>query len=183
MWLIQGAKEDLTRALDVALRASVTDPWDAGCHFNVGLVRLWAEGVDAARPAFQRAIENKPGDSYVLAYEFINFATNGLFIGSRQSYLSVHTDDLFIEDELWNPATNMPYPDQSYRMTPADVATTVTNQNAFRADHPLASGYVTQFPFNGYGAGDGYTCRHPNAHAPPHAEGWKHRRVHYLQGA
>lgn len=93
--------------------------------------------------------------SYVLAYEFINFATNGLFIGSRQSYLSVHTDDLFIEDELWNPATNMPYPDQSYRMTPADVATTVTNQNAFRADHPLASGYVTQFPFNGYGAGDG----------------------------
>jgi hypothetical protein len=92
--------------------------------------------------------------SYVLAYEMVTFATRGLFIGSRQVNLSVHTDDLLIDDELWNPVTNTPTAG-TYRMSPADVTATINNQNAFRVAHPLASSYITQFPFNGYGAGNG----------------------------
>lgn len=83
MWLIQGAKEDLTRALDFALRGIETDPSNAGCHSNVGLVRLWAEGVDAARPAFQRAIEINPGDSYVLADASVGAVYDGDLITAR----------------------------------------------------------------------------------------------------
>lgn len=92
--------------------------------------------------------------SYVLAYEFLNFATKGLFIGSRQVYLSVHTDDLFIDDELWDPVTNTPTAG-IYRMSPADVTATINAQNALRAAHPLASGFTTEFAYNGYGAGNG----------------------------
>ncbi len=92
--------------------------------------------------------------SYALAYEFVNFATKGVFIGSRQTYLSVHTDDLFIEDGIWDPANNV-VSAIDYRMTPADVTRTIANQNAFKAAHPLASGYRTTFQFNGYGAGNG----------------------------
>ena len=106
--------------------------------------------------------------SNVLAYEFVKFATKGLFIGSRQVYLSVHTDDLFIEDELWDPATRAPSTN-SYRMTPADVTATVSNTNAVHANHPLAAGFQPIFAFNGYGAGNG-TQIVPNESYTPTAD-------------
>jgi hypothetical protein len=103
--------------------------------------------------------------SYVLAYEFVTFATRGLFIGSRQVNLSVHTDDLLIDDELWDPVANTPTAG-IYRMSAADVTATINNQNAFRVAHPLASSYITQFPFNGYGAGNGTRLLPNEAYAP-----------------
>ncbi len=92
--------------------------------------------------------------SNVLAYEFVNFATRGLFIGNRQVHLSVHIDDLFIEDGVWDPVNNV-VSANDFRMSPADLTTTLSNQNQFRTAHPLASGFLLQFAFNGYGAGNG----------------------------
>jgi len=92
--------------------------------------------------------------SNALAYELVNFATKGLFIGSRQMHLSVHIDDLFIEDELWDPVTNVAGPGD-YRMSPSDLTTALSNQNQFRAEHPLADDFLLQFAFNGIGAGNG----------------------------
>jgi len=93
--------------------------------------------------------------SQVLAYEFLSFATRGLFLGTRQVHLSVHTDDLFIEDEVWDPVTNSTSLTDTYRMTPADVSAMMAAQTRFRAEHPLANDFVLQFPFNGFGAGNG----------------------------
>jgi hypothetical protein len=44
--------------------------------------------------------------SQALAYEFINFATSGVFLGGRQVHLTAHLDDLFIANDLWDPDTN-----------------------------------------------------------------------------
>jgi hypothetical protein len=90
--------------------------------------------------------------SNVLAYQFIDFATKGLFIGGRFVSLSAHTDDMFLADDLWDPATKTTNFDSSYRLTPADLDNVVAQQNAFRAAHPLAAGFKVQFPFNGIGA-------------------------------
>ena len=49
--------------------------------------------------------------SQVLAYEFLNFATKGVFIGSREVYLESHVDDLFLENELWYLTTNRSGPE------------------------------------------------------------------------
>ncbi|HEV7760936.1 MAG TPA: DNRLRE domain-containing protein [Acidimicrobiales bacterium] len=90
--------------------------------------------------------------SNVLAYQFIDFATKGLFIGGRYVSLSTHTDDMFLADDLWDPATKSTNFNNSYRMTPADLDNVVAQQAAFRTAHPLASGWKVQFPFNGIGA-------------------------------
>src|SRR5262245_12217145 len=45
--------------------------------------------------------------SQVLAYEFLNFATKGVFIGSREVYLETHVDDLFLGNSLWDGDANV----------------------------------------------------------------------------
>jgi hypothetical protein len=90
--------------------------------------------------------------SNVLAYQFLDFATKGVFIGGRYVSLSTHTDDMFLADDLWDPVTNQTDPNVSYRLTPADVDNVVASQNAFRTAHPLASTWRIQFPYNGIGA-------------------------------
>ena len=95
--------------------------------------------------------------STVLAYQFLDFATKGLFIGGRTVSLSTHSDDLFLADDLWDPATNRTDPNRSYRITPADLDTVVAGQNAFRAEHPLAAGWRVQHAYNGVGANAGVT--------------------------
>ena len=44
--------------------------------------------------------------SQKLAYEFVNFATKGVFAGGRYAYLTAHNDDLFLPNGLWDPAIN-----------------------------------------------------------------------------
>jgi hypothetical protein len=98
--------------------------------------------------------------SQVMAYEFINFATQGVFVGGRRVYLSAHLDDLFLADELWDPVANQTDPNREYRLTSADIANAVAAQKAFRTAHPTVSAvddyplfaFKLEFPFNGAGA-------------------------------
>lgn len=97
--------------------------------------------------------------SQVLAYEFVNFATQGVFVGGRHVFMSAHLDDLFIPDELWNigdpsdPYDGFTDPTLTYRLTSDDITNGVTAQNAFRAAHPtVANGFQLEFAFNGAGA-------------------------------
>jgi hypothetical protein len=92
--------------------------------------------------------------SKVLAYEFVNFATSGLFIGSRHVYLSIHNDDLFLPDARWDPAALAEFPEElvSYRWTAEEVPAVVAAQAAFRERHPLAQDLTLELAFNGVGA-------------------------------
>ncbi len=90
--------------------------------------------------------------SNVIAYQFLDWATKGLFIGARQVSLSTHTDDMFLADDLWDPAANVTDPNQQYRLSAADLDNVVARQQAFRSAHPLAAGWKVQFPYNGSGA-------------------------------
>ena len=42
--------------------------------------------------------------SKVLAYEFINWVTQGVFVGARFVHMAAHMDDLFRHNNLWDPA-------------------------------------------------------------------------------
>lgn len=90
--------------------------------------------------------------SNVLAYQFVDFATKGVFIGGRHISLATHTDDMFLADDLWNPATNQTDPGLSYRISPADLDNVAIQQAAFRQEHPLAATWKVELPFNGIGA-------------------------------
>ncbi|MCF7983377.1 MAG: hypothetical protein K9L70_03155 [Thiohalocapsa sp.] len=91
--------------------------------------------------------------SQILAYEFINFATKGVFIGGRQVHLTAHLDDLFFNNDLWDPINNITDPSTTHRLNSADIADAVLTQAAFRANHPtVGADFKLDFPFNGEGA-------------------------------
>ncbi len=90
--------------------------------------------------------------SKVLAYEFINWATQGVFIGARFVHMATHLDDLFLANNIWNPDLNNNDPATTYRLSSADIANAVSKQLAFRAAHPVAGAYKLDLAFNGSGA-------------------------------
>ena len=97
--------------------------------------------------------------SHVLAYEMLSFATQGLFLGARHVYLSLHNDDLFLPSLEWNPETNSNWPGEArtFRMRAHDVDNLVASQEAFRAAHPLFEDIAVELAFNGAGVGIGQT--------------------------
>ncbi|RJX75157.1 hypothetical protein DZ860_00260 [Vibrio sinensis] len=90
--------------------------------------------------------------SQVLAYEFLNYATQGVFIGSRKVYLAAHIDDIFIENYIWDPVLNQTTGDIRYRTTAQDIENLVTVNNQFIANNPNISDFKLDFVFNGEGA-------------------------------
>lgn len=91
--------------------------------------------------------------SQVLSYEFVNWATQGVFVGTRSVYMSTHLDDLFLANDQWDPASRTTNPLLIYRLDNTDIANAVSKQTAFRAAHPTAGNtFKLDFAFNGAGA-------------------------------
>jgi len=59
----------------------------------------------------------------LLGYDMLRWVTQGVFIGERRMYLSVDIDDLYLESDVWNPATlsNFSYEEMTYRVTASDI--------------------------------------------------------------
>lgn len=108
---------------------------------------------DDGREVLLSSITNAPYLIYsqVLAYEFLNYATRGVFIGGRFAYLAAHVDDLFIGDSLWDPATNRTIDDNISRLDGTGFTNAVHSQDALRS-HPTTADFTLDFPFNGVGA-------------------------------
>ncbi|MEO8768307.1 MAG: hypothetical protein ABI363_08230 [Nitrosospira sp.] len=90
--------------------------------------------------------------SKVLAYEFVNWVTQGVFVGARRIYMAAHSDDLFIANSQWDPALDKDDVANTYRLKGDDIHNAVSKQLAFRAAHPVAGTFKLDFAFNGSGA-------------------------------
>jgi hypothetical protein len=90
--------------------------------------------------------------SKVLAYEFINWVTQGVFVGKRYVHMTAHVDDLFLANTIWEPALKSDDPNKTYRLNSTDISNAVSQQAAFRTAHPLAGNFKLDFAFNGAGA-------------------------------
>ncbi len=90
--------------------------------------------------------------SQVLNYEFLNFATQGVFIGSRKVYLAAHIDDLFLPNEIWDPETNTTTGEITYRNTPRDIWNLVFANKIFQYRNPNFANFKLDMVFNGEGA-------------------------------
>lgn len=91
--------------------------------------------------------------SQVLAYEFVNWVTQGVFVGARHVYMSAHLDDLFLPNELWDIELQGTNPLHTYRLNSDDINNVVSKQADFRATHPTAGNtFKLDFAFNGAGA-------------------------------
>lgn len=90
--------------------------------------------------------------SQVLNYEFLNFATRGLFLGSRKVYLAAHVDDLFLADDLWDPVANETTEELLYRNTSHDIDNLVLSQKALLKQYKTLPQFKLDMVFNGGGA-------------------------------
>jgi hypothetical protein len=90
--------------------------------------------------------------SKVLAYEFINWVTQGVFVGARFVHMAAHVDDLFLRNHVWDAALKAINPANTYRLNSVDINNAVSKQAAFRAAHPVAGAFKLDFAFNGAGA-------------------------------
>ncbi len=112
----------------------------------VALLR-YADG----REVLFSTINNAPGylHSQVLAYEFLNFASKGVFIGARRVFLNAHVDDLFLPNFLWDPDSNDISRSRTYRMTPTDAENSAKSLRQLRSKYAVAQNLKLDFAFNG----------------------------------
>jgi hypothetical protein len=96
--------------------------------------------------------------STVLSYGLINWLTQGLFLGERHVYMSPQIDDLFIEDDMWQPTTACGTPVEqtgvTYRVNAADMTATLRWQNSKRTQ-AITRNMTLTMAFNGYGTTPG----------------------------
>ncbi len=97
--------------------------------------------------------------SLLLGYGIVNWVTKGVFLGSRKVYLSAQPDDVFLPDDLWDPATNTtPETIQfRHRNDAIDYNSLVAWQTALNSNTQTAS-IKLEVPFNGFG----YNTSDPN---------------------
>ena len=86
--------------------------------------------------------------SVLLSYGVIRWVSRGVFLGEKQMYFSTHVDDVFIPNDVWNPATNANSGTLQYRLRPTDLDKTVTWQKNFRLGHAKFSSFKLDFLFN-----------------------------------
>jgi hypothetical protein len=65
--------------------------------------------------------------SQLLRHGQLAWVTRGTFFGDQRNYLELHIDDVFLPDDIWDPATHTTNfnAEAAVRMTPTDVATAV----------------------------------------------------------
>ena len=90
--------------------------------------------------------------SRLLSYEFVNFATRGVFLGARKVSLGIHVDDLLFADGQWDPDHDVSLPVPKHILEPPEVANAVRLQEQFRTDHPLVGSLTLDMAINGAGA-------------------------------
>lgn len=70
--------------------------------------------------------------SKILAYEFINWATHGVFVGSRFVHLTAQVDDLFCRSSVWDIALDKDNSANTYRLNSGDINNAVRKQRLSR---------------------------------------------------
>jgi hypothetical protein len=130
----------------------------------IGIARYAADPANG-RPNVREVLVSGIGNasyliySQVLAYEFVNFATKGVFAGGRYASLTAHNDDLFLPNDLWDPACANPgvcsspdyVPPPPYRITDADFNNAVTAQRNLMNKYGTIRQFKLELAFNGSG--------------------------------
>jgi hypothetical protein len=141
----------------------LTAPDGAGGQYVIGSICRFADG----RENLAVTAANNPNflHSELLSYGLINWVTNGRFLGERHVNMNYQPDDLFIEDDVWNPANSpssssydpgidcIPTPTlqcPKVRMSGADITALINWQNQLRSSSTTPN-FRIEFPFNGVG--------------------------------
>ncbi|NBU10958.1 MAG: hypothetical protein EBS84_18380 [Proteobacteria bacterium] len=118
-----------------------TTPWLTDAQGNALIaVKKTTDG----REVLSLTFDNAPWltHSTVLAHGLVNWASKGLFLGERHTYLSAQVDDVFLADEMWAGG--------EYRQTANDWQAVINWQKAFNT-RTLGKNFRYDMAFNGLG--------------------------------
>ena len=141
----------------------LTAPDGVGGQYIIGSTCRFADG----RENLAITAANNPNflHSELLSYGIVNWVTRGRFLGERHVNIDYQPDDLFIDDDVWNPAnspgngTYDPGRDciatatlrcPTVRMSGADVTALIDWQHQIRTSR-ITPNFRIEFPFNGEG--------------------------------
>ena len=132
-----------------------TTPWLTDANGNALIaVKKYPDGHEVLTLTF----DNAPWltHSTVLAQGLLTWASRGLFLGERHTYLSAQVDDVFLADEMW--------PAGEFRQTANDWQTVINWQAKFNT-RTLGRNFRYDMAFNGLGT-DG--VEYPNDDLTPY---------------
>ena len=88
----------------------------------------------------------------LLGYGIVNWVTKGLFLGERKIYMTAQPDDVFIPDDLWDPANNRTPGTEAFRWRndATDYNSLVNWQTTLQSNSQTAA-FRLEIPFNGVG--------------------------------
>ena len=119
-----------------------------------GLTVAATHHYDDGRIALALCIDNNPDltHSQELMYGVVRWVSRDLLLGERHVYLSPQIDDIFIGDDIWDPATNaiLPEPNE-FTIKGSDLDYINSWQQHLDASHPSSSPFRTAMVFNGEG--------------------------------
>lgn len=86
-----------------------------------------------------------------LGYGVVNWATKGFFLGSRAVYLNAQVDDMFIDDDMWNPATLTDTSGLTFRLSGNDLQQVLNWQSSVNRASAVTAPVTLEIAFNGVG--------------------------------
>jgi hypothetical protein len=86
-----------------------------------------------------------------LGYGVVNWASKGFFLGARAVYLNPQVDDMFIADDIWNPATLTDTSGQTFRLSGNDLQQVLNWQSGVNGAAPTSAQLTLEIAFNGIG--------------------------------
>lgn len=87
--------------------------------------------------------------SLLLQYGLIRWVSRGVFLGEQKMYFAAHSDDYFLDNDVWNPSTHAN--SGVFRLRANDVISLVIWQQFFRFTNPLFNSFTIDHAFNGEG--------------------------------
>ena len=98
----------------------------------------------------------------LLTYGLLRWATKGLFLGERRHYLNVDVDDWFLDTDHLH-ADGRLETNPGFRLSGTQAVDAYQQQQAFRAQFPLAGDFTLDIAYNG----EGVDLTAPTSCAPP----------------
>ena len=87
--------------------------------------------------------------SVLLNYGLIRWVTRGVFLGEQKMNFAVHSDDYFLNNDVWNPTTHAN--SGTFRLRSSDLISLVLWQQLFKLTNPTFNTFTIDHAFNGEG--------------------------------
>jgi hypothetical protein len=148
---------DLKPDLNIGIRQA----WTYLAQVTDGAVPLIQTATGAVVAALHTSLDGREGlavttahnqyltHSILLSYGLIRWVTRGVFLGEQKMYFAVHSDDYFLDNDVWNPSLQAN--SGIFRLRASDVISLVSWQKSFTNANPLFNNFTIDHAFNGEG--------------------------------